>query len=460
MSPPPILIVGAGPAGLTLARSLALRGRACRVFDATTRRPERGLGLWGRAQAALRMLGHGPLLDNVDTTLGSPAAAYRGRNGEWLSASSDTDYNRRRVSTLRESLLLADLERELPAGTVQRGAELVAVEDNGASSGTIGLRFADGSHADGSAVVGADGACSTVRQLAFGGAPCGAIDSGMYSFGGLLSPLAVANLVSSGGRTDSAKYSRPTAHAFETLSRGRRFACVPLADGDAFWFATLSEADLFKSAVAVGVDLRNDGGGELVLKALREAYDGFHSPIPRMLHAVACDVAEVAMSTSADKWGVSQTISQTIEASGVLRSERLHSAPGIGDWWAGRVVLVGDAAHAMPINLAQGAACAIEGAYLLGEALHHHGDHVERAFAQYQAAHEPRVRQCRAVTAFTELLARPASPIAEGFRNAMRFTPQPLNSMIFDATLSISLGDWPASTRARWPIDTHGGRQQ
>ena len=28
------------------------------------------------------------------------------------------------------------------------------------------------------------------------------------------------------------------AHAFETLSAGRRFAVVPLADGGAFWFAT------------------------------------------------------------------------------------------------------------------------------------------------------------------------------------------------------------------------------
>ena len=82
---PPILIVGAGPAGLTLARSLARRGRAVRVFDAQCRRPERGLGLWGRAQAALRTLGHGDLLDDAVRALrGGLRIRLRGAAALWF----------------------------------------------------------------------------------------------------------------------------------------------------------------------------------------------------------------------------------------------------------------------------------------------------------------------------------------------------------------------------------------
>ena len=36
----------------------------------------------------------------------------------------------------------------------------------------------------------------------------------------------------------------------------------------------------------------------------------------------------------------------------------------------------------------------------------------------------------------------------------MRFVPQPLNGLVFDAALEFSLGDVPASTRAAWPLAT------
>ena len=143
-------------------------------------------------------------------------------------------------------------------------------------------------------------------------------------------------------------------------------------------------------------------------------------------------------------------------ATAAIRWERVCKAPPLSRWHtAGRVVLLGDAAHAMPINLAQGAAAAIEGAFLLGRALDRHADTQswEAAFEEYEATHRPRVRQCRIVTSFTEALAAPATAPTEALRNAMRIVPQPLNSAIFDAALLLSLGDVPAATRRRWPLD-------
>ena len=48
----------------------------------------------------LRELGVGSLLDDERLTARIPAAAYRSRRGEWLSASSDTPTNRVRVASL------------------------------------------------------------------------------------------------------------------------------------------------------------------------------------------------------------------------------------------------------------------------------------------------------------------------------------------------------------------------
>ena len=391
---------------------------------------------------ALRELGLGNLLNDCHRI---PAAAYRSRDGAWLSRCSDTPANRVAVATLRESELLASLEASLPQGTVRRGASLAAVreEEDG-----VAVQLEDGHVERGTVVVGADGVGSAVRRFAFAEPAGAAIDTGKISFSGILSPTAIASLSDSGGRTDA--HADSLAYAFETLSAGRRFAVVPLADGGAFWFATLGAGGGIEGADA-----------SRSVAALRAAYNGWHEPIPRLLHAVACEVAEAAMAAG----GGAAADDGAAAGAPPLRCERLHVTPRTARWWAGRAVLVGDAAHALPINLAQGAACAIEGAFTLSAALadalggSRAGAPLETAvaaaaFARYQAGHEARVRQCRVVTAFTELLAAPASPPTEALRNAIRLVPRPLNGWIFDTALELSLGDRPARTRAMWPLAT------
>jgi 2-polyprenyl-6-methoxyphenol hydroxylase-like FAD-dependent oxidoreductase len=391
---------------------------------------------------ALRELGLGNLLNDCHRI---PAAAYRSRDGAWLSRCSDTPANRVAVATLRESELLASLEASLPQGTVRRGASLAAVreEEDG-----VAVQLEDGHVERGTVVVGADGVGSAVRRFAFAEPAGAAIDTGKISFSGILSPTAIASLSDSGGRTDA--HADSLAYAFETLSAGRRFAVVPLADGGAFWFATLGAGGGIEGADA-----------SCSVAALRAAYNGWHEPIPRLLHAVACEVAEAAMAAG----GGAAADDGAAAGAPPLRCDRLHVTPRTARWWAGRAVLVGDAAHALPINLAQGAACAIEGAFTLSAALadalggSRAGAPLETAvaaaaFARYQAGHEARVRQCRVVTAFTELLAAPASPPTEALRNAIRLVPRPLNGWIFDTALELSLGDRPARTRAMWPLAT------
>ena len=409
------------------------------------------------------MLGLGAaLLDDADKTLRIPAAAYRSRAGTWLSASSDTPANRVKVCSVRESHLLAALEERLPAGSVQRGAKLVGADTSNPDGG-VALSFDDGSRISGSAVVGADGACSTVRRLIFGeDASIAPIDTGMVSHSGLLVPKDGETLhfgLPIGGDEALLRNAAPTTsedadeivdalpppRPFETLSQGRRFAMVPLAGGGAFWFATRPLAEGESSAV--GFDGKAIG-------QLRAAYEGWHAPIPKVLHSAACEAAEAMMAL---RVSAASSSSRCGTHGANLRWERVYEVPRLESWHAadGRVVLLGDAAHGMQHNLAQGAACAIEGAFLLGEALASVGDDehsLEGAFRLYQEVHEPRVEQCRALTKFTNLLGAPSTPATEAVRNAMAFVPQPLNSYVFDTALSLSLGESPWFVRERWPL--------
>lgn len=176
---PGVLIVGAGPAGLTLARSLSRQRICVRVFDSATHRDDRGLGIWNRAQAALRSLGIWRLFDDPLLSLALPPAAYRSRDGAWLSRCSRTPTNARRVQTLRESSLLRALEAELPEGAVRRGAA-AAVTHVVEEGGGVRLSLADGTEVCGVALVAADGPASPVRAALWPAAEAQALSTGCF----------------------------------------------------------------------------------------------------------------------------------------------------------------------------------------------------------------------------------------------------------------------------------------
>jgi 2-polyprenyl-6-methoxyphenol hydroxylase-like FAD-dependent oxidoreductase len=74
--------------------------------------------------------------------------------------------------------------------------------------------------------------------------------------------------------------------------------------------------------------------------------------------------------------------------------EQLHFGPiewvDLDSWHSGRVVLVGDAAHAAPPHMGEGGSLAIEDALVLAEVLRD-GDSVEQALDAYATRRRPRV---------------------------------------------------------------------
>jgi 2-polyprenyl-6-methoxyphenol hydroxylase-like FAD-dependent oxidoreductase len=80
-----------------------------------------------------------------------------------------------------------------------------------------------------------------------------------------------------------------------------------------------------------------------------------------------------------------------------------------GPWVKGRVALLGDAAHALTPNMGQGAAMAIEDAWVLAEQLET-ARSVPEALARYEALRRPRVaaiqRRSRALGRLAQLESR------------------------------------------------------
>lgn len=121
-----------------------------------------------------------------------------------------------------------------------------------------------------------------------------------------------------------------------------------------------------------------------------------------------------------------QTLHQLIDAvpsDKIMRHDLYDFAP-LRQWSIGRVVLVGDAAHATTPNLGQGACQAIESGFALAQALAETPEDHQRAFAQYQ---KRRMRKAHRVTKMSWQMGQLnniESPIFKAMRNlAMTYSP-------------------------------------
>jgi 2-polyprenyl-6-methoxyphenol hydroxylase-like FAD-dependent oxidoreductase len=240
-----VLVVGAGVAGLALARALHERGIAVEVVERTTAWNQGGAGLYlpGNALRALRDLGVESAVSARANPIGRQSFLdHRGR----VLAEIDVDRFWEGVggcvaiprSALHEVLLEATADVPLRLGTSVTG-----LEDGDLPQ----VRFSDGSSGTYDLVVGADGVHSTVRSLALGGPPAGFVGQASWRF------LA-------DGFPDISDWT-------VLLGRGRAFLTVALGHGLVYCYADLNTDD---PAGAAGEDWR-------------ELFAGFAEPVPRLL---------------------------------------------------------------------------------------------------------------------------------------------------------------------------------
>ncbi|MCW2890183.1 MAG: monooxygenase, FAD-binding protein [Streptosporangiaceae bacterium] len=230
---------------------------------------------------------------------------------------------------------------------IEYGKRLIGVEDTPTG---ITARFADGSTANGDVLIGADGVRSTVRTLIDPAAPA---------------PDNVP-LLNFGAAADIAVPAEPDATYF-VFGRRAFLGYWVQPDGRTAWFGNLPHDKPMTSAQAREVPAAE------WLRRLREVY--------------ADDVPgrDLLEHTSADELFV-------------LGS--MEIMPKLPHWHRGRMVLVGDSAHAPSASSGQGASLAAESAVQLARCLRDLPD-VPSAFAAYERLRRPRVEKVAARAAKT-----------------------------------------------------------
>ncbi|MEV4662209.1 NAD(P)/FAD-dependent oxidoreductase [Micromonospora echinofusca] len=352
------VVVGAGIGGLAVAGALARSGWRVTLLERADRvRPEpTAVALWPNGVRALRALGLGAGLEAIATPLAD--GGVRRPDGHWLVQPRPTPADRMPVVVHREDLhdaLIAGLGDEVELRT---GVTVRTVRAASGERPSVG----DGRHTiEADLVVAADGTDSELRrQLAPGS---GVVSSGCAAWRAVIPWYRAPRLPADrpvGGEVLGAGYR------FVSASLGERGSSGASSRGGIYWVAT-----------AVGAPRPEPPETQLAL--LRRWYAGWPAPIADLLDAT--DPTDL----------VQQEIR---ELRPLPRSYGFPAGPG-------GVVLLGDAAHAMPPHLGQGACLAFEDAATLASLLRE--SRLPDAVVAYDRARRPRaatvVRQTRRMSA-------------------------------------------------------------
>ncbi|HSA39406.1 MAG TPA: FAD-dependent oxidoreductase [Mycobacterium sp.] len=332
--PDPIVVVGAGIAGLAAAAALQRRGYRVRVVES---RPDpcsgAGISLWPNALAALDRLGLG---DQVRRSGGRvTAGALRWYDGSWIRR-PDRDRLVRALGeplvVIRRSRLQEVLVGALEPGTVQYGVTAAAPVRRG-DGVELAVTGPGGAHRwAAAAVIGAGGSRSVIARALNG--PLPGRYTGHTAWRGVAETAIDPEL------------------SGETLGPGLQFGHTPLGPGQTYWFAAERAP-------------RGQRRPEGELTYLRRRLAGWADPVPALL--AATDPAAVLRHDLEDR----------------------ATAPA---WSAGPVVLIGDAAHPMRPHLGQGGAQALEDAVILAAFVEGHRDLVA-AFGAFARHRRRRVRR-------------------------------------------------------------------
>ena len=161
--------------------------------------------------------------------------------------------------------------------------------------------------------------------------------------------------------------------------------------GRAAWRAIVASADAPEPLSATGVGLWMGPDAHLV------HYPVSHGRAINLVAIVEENLKSEGWSEPADPYaladffaGWSEEARAIVAAPHEWRRFAIATVDATGPWVKDRIALLGDAAHAMSPYLAQGAAMAIEDAWVIARKLAAAGD-VPAAFAAYQAERRPRV---------------------------------------------------------------------
>ncbi len=360
------VVVGGGIGGLAAALGLRRIGWEVRVVERAAVLADAGAGISLHANG-LRAL------DAVGVGAAVRAAArpqYTGGTrtptGRWLSRMDGALLERELGSPIvgiPRAVLHRLLRAALPEECLLVGATVDTLDLS--APDRVGVPVGDGV-LEADLVVAADGVHSRLRGLLFPDHP-GPVYAGSTVLRALTEgPLEVA--------TD-----------FElTWGAGAEFGHIAFTDGRAEWHAVLNAPPGVRHADPLGM--------------LRHRFRDWHDPVPALLAATRPEA--------------------------VLHHDIHELATPLPSFTAGRVALLGDAAHAMTPHLGQGACQALEDAVTLAAALAGETS-VGTALARYDAERRPRAQAvARAARQAGRLGQRLSHPLAVALRDTgLRLAP-------------------------------------
>jgi 2-polyprenyl-6-methoxyphenol hydroxylase-like FAD-dependent oxidoreductase len=401
------MIAGGGIAGLATAVALAQAGWQATVLERAPDFGEVGAGLavTGNGMVALDALGVGQAVRAAGYQ--TSTAGMQDPSGRWLLRVPDTGARLRAVTTFwglhRRRLHAALLAAARAADGVElvTGAEVTAVQPGqaGAEPATLTWRTSAGpgdtpsrKHSfrkqcferEAGLVVAADGVRSTVRTQLYPAA--------RPRYSGSTCWRAVIPDSGSEGRL------------IETWGPGTEFGALRVSEGEIYWFGYFRYPE--------GAHFDDE------LAAARDRFSGWS---PRIRDLVA--------ATTADR---------------LVRHDVYHLPGGLHTYVRGRVVMIGDAAHAALPTVGGGASTALEDAVCLGRLVASPvaaGADLGTALAGFDQVRRAR---CRKITRMATLVARFGADLGGGWRQPVRNAALRLTPPRLMATAAAPIVNWSA----------------
>ena len=360
-------VVGGGIAGLASAVSLAQAGWQATVLE---RAPEfgevgAGLAITGNGMAALAAIGAAEAVRAAGYR--TSTAGYQDPGGRWLMQIPDIP-GLRAVTTIwglhRQRLHAAVLQAARAAGVeLINGAEVTAVQPGQARGEAARVTWRTGGAAhrrESGLVVAADGVHSTVRAQLFPGA--------RSRYSGSTCWRAVIPDTSTDGRLT------------EMWGPGTEFGFLRVSERELYWFGYFRHPE--------GASFGDE------LAAARERFAGWSQ-----------QTRATVAATSADR---------------LMRHDVYYLPGGLRTYVRGRVVMVGDAAHAALPTVGGGASTALEDGVCVGRLIAapvDAGADLGGALAVFDQARRAR---CRKIGRLAEMVARFGADLGGGWRQPAR----------------------------------------
>ncbi|MEU0795930.1 FAD-dependent monooxygenase [Amycolatopsis sp. NPDC005961] len=336
------VVAGGGIVGLTSGLALRRKGIDVVVYE---RAPEiraagAGLGLWANALAVFDDLGVGEQV----RAIGKPGEMYFHDTAGRLLETPEFGVEDHRFLLVHRAKLTDLLADAVGRDNIRLATGFAAYDEH---PDHVTVRLADGGEDTADVLVGADGAHSAVRAQLVPGKPAQE-HIGHHAWRAVLPDPGLGltgNRIVLGGDRCRGGYVRTY-------------------DGGVYWLV-----NQFGAKEPTGT-LK-----EQALARARHLYEGEHGGV----------LTELIRATPED----------------LILHNRIMLVPPLPHWASGRVVLVGDAAHAMSPHITAGATLGIEDAALLGRLLAPAGD-VPAALAAYEADRIPRYAHVAELSAAVE----------------------------------------------------------